>query len=65
MPGEKKSRKTLALSPQLREELMTYLAARTEHTLQRSEQLRSKLIAMSALGRCPAKPKLLGQPATL
>ncbi|CRK75708.1 MULTISPECIES: hypothetical protein [Nereida] len=48
VPGEKKSRKTLALSPQLREELMTYLAARTEHTLQRSEQLRSELMAMSA-----------------
>ena len=48
VPGEKKSRKTLALSPQLREELMTYLAARTEHTLQRSERLRSELMAMSA-----------------
>lgn len=48
VPGEKKSRKTLALSPQLREELMTYLKARTEHTLQRSEQLRSELMAMNA-----------------
>lgn len=48
VPGEKKSRKTLVLSEALHDELMQFLAIRTERTLRRSEQLKSELMSLSA-----------------